>query len=414
MPSGERAKPLPRAIRYLFVVRLINAAGSFVMPFMTMMLTVKLGWKADKAGLFMTVMFLAGGAGMLVAGKLGDSIGRKRLIVSCQAGASALFLSCFVSGIGPALPFLAAAASVLLSSTWPVFNAMVADIAPPEQRRRAYSLLYWGNNIGFSLGPLAAGFLFNRAMGLMFLVNSLALAAVSSILGLCVRETLPSPASASAPSPQRCEAAEQGGILKVLSRRPILLCFALVLALLNIVYSQHQFSLPLFLESRLGDKGPSAFGIAMTTNGLTVVACTVPLTFLLRRLSPLACMPLAGLLYALGFGLLAFFPPAPGGGAPLLLVVASTFVWTLGEVLSATNVNAFIASRSPASHRSRLNSLVTLIAQSGSMLCPLASGGFIKARGIDSVWPAAACVGLVGSALMLTLYLADRSRGPAR
>lgn len=409
MTKKPRAEPLPRAMTYLFLVRLINAAGSFVMPFMTMLLTVKLGWPAERAGLFMTATFLTGGAGMLVGGKLGDSFGRKRLIVCGQAGASALFLACFATGLGPALPYLAAAASVLLSSTWPAFNAMVADIAPPEQRRRAYSLLYWGNNIGFSLGPLAAGFLFNRAAPLMFLCNAAALAAVSCILGVFVRETRPTPAaSGAARSP---EASVKGGILAVLARRPILLGFALILALLNLVYSQHQFSLPLFLEARLGVGGPAAFGAAMTANGLTVVACTIPLAYLTRRLSPLACMPLAGCLYAAGFGLLAFLP-ALSGPVALGLVLASTFVWTLGEILSATNVNAFIASRSPASHRSRLNSLVSLIAQSGSMICPLVSGRYIAAMGAAAVWPAAACLGLAGAGLMLGLYLADRARVP--
>ena len=415
MPDKKSAPPLPAAIKYLFLVRLINAAGSFVMPFMTMLLTVKLGWAADRAGSFMTLMFLAGGAGMLVGGKLGDTIGRKRLIASCQAGAAALFAGAFATGMSPALPYLAAGASVLLSSTWPVFNAMVADIAPPEQRKRAYSLLYWGNNIGFSLGPLAAGFLFNRATGLMFLANAVALAIASSIIGLFVRETMPAASATTLASEtgeeaeaeaDAKEASEKGGILGVLGRRPLLIAFALVLALLNLVYAQHQFSLPIFLESRLGDAGPSAFGVAMTVNGLTVVACTALATLVTGRLPTLACMAVAGLLYAAGFGLLSFLAP----GAGIALVIASTFIWTLGEILSATNVNVFIASRSPSSHRSRLNSIVSLIAQTGSMLCPLVSGRFIAAHGSSAVWPAAACLGICGSALMLLLFAVDRSR----
>jgi MFS family permease len=420
MPVDKSSPPLPRAIRYLFLVRLINAAGSFVMPFMTMLLTLKLGWSAGKAGSFMTIMYIAGGGAMLVCGKLGDKLGRKRLIVACQGGAAALFFACFATGFGPALPYLAAAANVLLSSTWPVFNAIVADLSPPDQRRRAYSLIYWGNNIGFSVGPLAAGLLFNRDAPLMFLVNACAIATVSLILGFLVPETRPgSPGSgggagdgAEASSPSAAaEAPERGSLIAVLARRPLLLCFALVLALINLVYSQHQFSLPLFLTSRLGDRGASAFGLAMTINGLTVVACTIPLTLLAKRLSPLACMPITGLLYAGGFGLLALMPSASGSYlASIGILAASTFVWTLGEVVSATNVNVFIASRSPESHRSRLNSLVSLIAQSGSMLCPLASGGFIQAYGVAAVWPAAAALGCLGAAFMLILFLVDRSR----
>jgi MFS family permease len=410
MPDNAKTRSLPPAIRYLFLVRLINSAGSFVQPFMTMLLTVKLGWPADRAGLFMTCTALAGGGAMLVGGKLGDAVGRKRLIVACQAGASVLFLSCFALGFDPALPFLAAGANVLLSATWPVFNAVVADLVGPADRRRAYSLIYWGNNIGFSLGPLAAGFLFNQSARFMFLVNALALAAVSTILGLKLRETRPCSAGAATEEPVRGEAAEKGGLLAVLARRPLLLAFAAVLALLNLVYAQHQFSLPLFLDARMGSGGPSAFGLAMTVNGLTVVACTVPIAYLSKRLSPLACMPIAGLFYALGFGMLSFFP---ADSASLAVLVASTVVWTVGEILAATSVNAHIASRSPESHRSRLNSMISLIAQSGSMVCPLVSGAFVRARGIDAAWPAAALLGFAGTALMAVIYLADRAR-PAR
>jgi len=139
---------------------------------------------------------------------------------------------------------------------------------PPANRRRAYSLLYWGNNIGFSLGPIAAGFLFNRAASLMFLVNALGLAAVSSIMGFKVGESLPGrpgePGQGPVLGPARAETRGRegggGGMLAALARRPLLLGFALVLALMNLVYSQHQFSLPLFLEARLGERGPSTFG----------------------------------------------------------------------------------------------------------------------------------------------------------
>jgi hypothetical protein len=59
--------------------------------------------------------------------------------------------------------------------------------------------------------------------------------------------------------------------------------------------------------------------------------------------------------------------------------------------------------------------LVSLIAQSGSMLCPLASGAFIQAYGVAAVWPAAAILGCAGGALMLALCVAERgSLRPSR
>lgn len=413
MPRKERGAPLPRAIKYLFAVRLVNAAGSFVLPFMTMLLTVKLGWDAQRAGAFMTLMSLAGGAGMLVGGKLGDSIGRRRFIAWSQAGACALFAAAFATGLGPALPYLAAGASVLLASTWPVFNAMVADLTAPEERKRAYSLLYWGNNIGFSIGPLAAGFLFNKATTLMFLGNAVALGAVSLIMTFLVPETRPPAPDAGRPKPAEAEregaeeeGAERGSAVSALARRPVLVAFALVLALANLVYAQHQFSLPIFLQSRMGDRGASAFGSAMTTNGLTVVALTALVTLCTRRLSPLLCVSLAGLFYAVGFGLLSFLPIGAGIG----LVIASTVVWSVGEILSATNVNVYIAARSPSSHRARINSIVSLIGQAGSMLSPVVSGRYIERAGVSAVWPAAALLGAAAALLMLALWAAERTR----
>ena len=77
-------------------------------------------------------------------------------------------------------------------------NAVIADCAPPERRKEAFALLYWGNNIGFSIGPLAAGFLFSRAPRLLFVGNAAALAAAAAIVFLFMRET--SPLSTEAPA----------------------------------------------------------------------------------------------------------------------------------------------------------------------------------------------------------------------
>ncbi len=405
MPS-EKLR-LPGTIWVLFFARLINSAGNFVFPFLTMLLTVKLGWSSARAGSFMTAMFLVGGLGMLAGGKLGDSIGRKRVIVGCQLGAASLFIACLGIGMSGAMPFLVAAASLLLNATWPVFNATVADLVPHEQRKRAYSLLYWGNNIGFSVGPLAAGFLFSSHPSLMFAGNATALVLVSLLFLAFVPETLPEPWAAEGAA-GGAEAAESRGLLGALLGRPILLGFALAMAFLNFVYSQHMFSLPVFLNDRLGTEGARVFGAAMTANGITVVATTALVTLLLGRLGSLACMALASCLYALGFGMLVFVGPPGQGLSPALIVLASTVVWTLGEIVSATNANVFIAARSPLSHRSRMNSLVTWIGNCGSMLCPVVTGAYIGRHGPASAWPLSFVVAIAGAVLMLLLHFADR------
>jgi MFS family permease len=416
MHSHATRTALPRPIYVLFFVRLVNAAGNFVFPFLTMILTIKMGWRADRAGGFMSLMQLLGGLGILAGGKLGDALGRKRSLVICQGGAALLFAVCLGMGLAPPLPYLIAAANFLLQAGWPIFNAIVADIAPAKDRKRAYALLYWGNNIGFSVGPLMAGYLFTKDAGLMFAGNAVALAITSCLLVILVPETVghfqssQSDANATAPieAEPEAEAPMKGGIFKALARAPIIIAFALVVALMNIVYAQGQFGLPIFLEKTFGAEGPRLFGEAMTINGLTVVASTVFVTALSSKLHPLMNMALASTLYAFGFGLLSLVVPSSRNGT--LLVAASTIIWTLGEILAATNSNVFIASKAPRTHRSRFNSAVSWMTSVGSMLAPLIAGAYMASRGLTSIWRLATALGLCGAILMLLLFAADTKK----
>lgn len=410
---------LPRSIWALFAVRLVIAAGNFVFPFLTLILTTKLGWPADKSGVFLTVMQALALPGLLLGGKLSDIVGRKKIIIICQAVAVALFSASLAIGYKPILPFLIAGASVSLSMTWPISGALVADIAAPEERKSAYALLYWGNNLGFSIGPLAAGFLFHRAPGLMFLGNALALSVSIFILLKFVpepprhaaeKEELPEPAmeassiaNSEAADP---EAARTGSLWSVIRERPAIIVFSLLVAVMNFVYSQNGFSLPLYLNDRLGQRGAEIFGSAMTVNGLTVVLCTLLLSRMTAKTPVLLIMAMASLLYSIGFGLLSLTPG-------FLIVMISTVVWTWGEILSATNINVYIASKTPASHRGRMNSFVSIITNSGSLSAPVIAGAIISAGGSGSIWPLSFFVALAAAALMLGLGAWERSRGPA-
>jgi MFS family permease len=423
-PSGRQTslfssiKDLPKSIWALFAVRLVVAAGNFVFPFLTLILTSRLGWGAAKAGAFISIMQAAALPGVLAGGKLSDTVGRKRIILICQAAASLLFFACLAIGFKPILPFLIAGASVALSMTWPISQALVADLVPPESRKTAYALLYWGNNIGFSLGPLAAGFLFHRAPSLMFLGNAAALCVSLLIVSKFVPELKPSksglisvpPAvkgagesAGSGEAPAAFESAKAGGLLCVLRERPTILVFALLVALMNLVYSQNSFGLPIFLNEKLGLHGSEVFGAAMTANGLTVVLCTLLLTRLTSRWRTLTTIAAASALYGLGFGLLAL-------PASLPIVLVSTVVWTLGEILSATNINVYVAARTPSSHRGRINALVSIVTNLGSLSGPMAAGFVIGWKGSSSIWPLAFILSLFTALLLLGLLAYDKAR----
>ncbi|HPE36274.1 MAG TPA: MFS transporter, partial [Spirochaetales bacterium] len=166
---------LPPEIYALFVVRLVVSAGSFVGPFLTMILTIKLGYADGAAGAFVSGVTVAGAVGLFAGGHLGDRLERAGVLRWLQAATAGIFLVCALVGFTPVTPFLMAAALVTLQGTWPLINALVADRAPPERTKEAFALIYWGNNIGFSIGPLIAGLLFDAAPRALFVGNAVAL-----------------------------------------------------------------------------------------------------------------------------------------------------------------------------------------------------------------------------------------------
>jgi MFS family permease len=170
------------------------------------------------------------------------------------------------------------------------------------------------------------------------------------------------------------------------------------------VYNQHTFALPIFLKDALGgDAGPKAYGIVMTANGLTVVLLTGIVVFFSRKLPSLAAVALASVFYAVGFGAYGFVAGLP-------LATGATIIWTIGEILGATNGNAFIAERAPPAHRSRINSAVSLAHISGNAMAPLVAGPVSRVFGSAAVWPLVAALSLVSAVAYLAIHRLDSRR----
>ncbi|HAP42773.1 MAG: hypothetical protein A2087_04700 [Spirochaetes bacterium GWD1_61_31] len=417
---------LPPEIYALFTVRLVVSAGAFVGPFLAMMLTMKLGYDAAAAGVFMSVLAVLSAVGLAVGGKLGDSFRRADVLRGLQAASALIFGACAVLGFNRFTPYLIALGLATLSGTWPVLNALVADLAPPERRKEAFSLLYWGNNIGFSVGPLIAGFLFNSAPRLLFLGNALAIGSAAVVVSLFIRPAAPAAtapvATAVAVDTAAAEAAGPGSSAaasfpeaareaarstwSVLRANPILLLYGFSSVLVAFVYNQHTFALPIFLKDAMGPElGPKAYGFVMTANGLSVVVLTAFITLLSRRLPSLAAVALASVFYAGGFGAYYWV-----GGLPL--AIGATVIWTIGEILGATNGNAFVAERSPPAHRSRINSALSLSYIAGNALAPLVAGPVSRHYGSAAVWPMVAALALLSALFIFGIHRLDRRRCP--
>jgi predicted MFS family arabinose efflux permease len=211
------------------------------------------------------------------------------------------------------------------------------------------------------------------------------------------------------PEPRRtargeAEATETASTFEVVRGDPVLAAYAGLCVLSAFVYAQHTFALPYFLKDLLGEVGgPKAFGTVMAVNGATVVLFTVPLAFVTRRMRTLSGIALSAVIYALGFGAYTF-----AHGLPFIL--GATAFWTLGEILGATNGNAFVAERAAPSHRARINSVISSSYVIGNAVAPLVAGFVTRAFGTRAVWVPVGGVALATAVGYWALKRWDRVR----
>lgn len=365
---------LDASIYLLFVGRIINRFGDFVQLLLVLILTGKLGMDSHQAGFFISLTIIATMVGQLTAGFVADKLARKHVLVFSQLMVSLCYLACalLIQGrFSSSVPFVILLGSPFRGATAPITNAMVADFSDEKDRSRSFSLLYLGTNIGVAVGPIAAAFLYGYSIPLLFGGSSLALL-LSTLLLWAKLPLYGSDASTSEKIP--------GGFLLALCKNKVLLVFLLLFALYNLTYQQNTFALPLQFAHLFGDGlGAKRFGLLMTVNALTVLIATPLITTVTVSWGQLRNMALAMLFYVVGYGAYAFC-------THLLFFLVATFIWTLGEILMATNANVFLNAFAPPRYRARFNALVHIAGGAGSALAPTLGGLLLLSSSYSFLW----------------------------
>ena len=393
-------RALPGPIWALAAARMVNAAGSFVFPFLTLILTDRLGFDESQAGVVIMVSTTMFVPGSLIGGWLADRLGRKTLLIASQA-ASALCLGIVgFMDLSPTIIWFILAMEFFLGLMMPASSAAAYDLTTPENRKSAFSLLYLSWNLGFAVGPLLAGYLYESHFRWLFLGD----AGTTWLSLVFILLFLPETRGWTAPmSEASAEKPEEGSTAALLWKRPALLVFVVLMVVPWFIYAQHSFAMPMFAKALFPETGAALYGRAMSLNAVIVVVLTVPLIRLTRCLRPVANVAIHAVLYGLGFGLLALFQSPPA-------FYLSVLIWTSGEILGATNIEVYTANHTPASHRGRFTSILPLISGTGRAISPWLTGLFLMGRPLESVWLLCLILGGLSGAAFAVLGFVDRSR----
>jgi len=370
---------LNKNIYIIFIAQVINSMGAFVAPFLTMFLTQKLGLPASEAGSYVTIAAIANVPGMFAGAKLADKFGRKKLYITSTVLMALMLIPPAFLGESKVVIYFLIAMSFFNGAVNPSFTAMISDLTSGKERKKAYSLQYLGWNTGYAVGPMIAGFLFNNYLPLLFLGDAATALIAITLVAIYVPETKDLAEEIPDEELPEMERSEKGSLFRVLLKRPSIIVFGFIMFFYRIVYAQGSFALPIQLNEIFGTRGPSIYGMNMSFNAFTVVIFTIFVTGLTLKFKPIFNIIIGGILFAVGFGMISFV-----NSFPLLLV--STFIWTIGEILEATNINVYIAAHAPVSHRARFNSIFMFISGAGYALAPKLGGIFIDYFSVRDIW----------------------------
>lgn len=196
-----------------------------------------------------------------------------------------------------------------------------------QERVRAFGLLFWAANLGFTVSTVAAGVLVQQGYGILFWINAAASVLAALIVWRHVPETRPS-------TPE----ATRRALLPVLLRDRLMLAMAAIHVVYFTMFLQTFSTLPLVMA---GDgHGPGTFGAVLALNGIVIVVVQPIAVRLLDGRDTASVLAVSMLLVGIGGGLGAVVQSGAGHAGSIL-------VWTLGHI----GVSVMFGAPLPTSRR---------------------------------------------------------------
>lgn len=379
MKAWRELARLPRRMWVLAAATLVNRAGTMALPFLPLYLTRSLGFTPGQAG---AILALYGAVSFVTAplsGRLCDRWGTQRLMIASMA-ASGLAMLVFPLARGlPAVVAMTVVWGVATEAFRPAGMTAVAESAPPELRKQAYALHRLAINLGMSVGPALGGFLAGFSFPALWAVDGITSIAAAGVLALA-GSAAAAPAAADAPPSVRG--------LSDSRLRYCLLAFVPV----AVVFFQHEGAMPIFLVRDLGFS-EVFYGLQFTLNTLMIVALEVPLNHATAHWPARRSLALGSLLFAAGFGALAF-------ARTPWEVSATTVVWTFGEMILLPAMSAYVSDIAPAARRGEYMGLYMMSFSVAFMVGPWAGLFALQHWGPAVLWGCVFLAGALSAALL--------------
>ncbi|MFJ8431961.1 MFS transporter [Kitasatospora sp. NPDC094019] len=384
-----RFKELPLPLRVLFVTSFVNRAGMFVFPLLAVYLVRSKGLGTAEAGLLISVGSTGLLVGSLLSGPVCDLRGRRDALVAALVLNAVGYLGLgTLDGPPWTYALYLFVALVGMGMFGPAANTLIADLATPEQRPFSYTVSYIGNNLGMGIGPLLGGVAAAYSYHVMFAGNI----AVGLLCAVVIRVWVPRDTRTGTAAPKAARGGFRFGGVHGHVLWMVLASFFYVAPLIGLEYA-----LPLAVTTEL-NASAGLVGVVYTVNSVVVVGLGLQLEKRIASYPIRTLLLVAGVLWALGLAVLDF-------GFSLAAVLASTVVWTLGEIIASVVVPTYIADHVDEHRVGRFMALNGFVLGLARLVVPFGLGLIWQNHGARPVLHTMLVTPLVGIAVFAVLRI---------
>ncbi|WP_436494343.1 MDR family MFS transporter [Actinokineospora sp. HUAS TT18] len=385
----ERFGGLPRSYWVLWGGTFVNRLGTMVQPFFAFYLTGSRGLSVAEVGAVLTVFGAGAFFSQLLSGALADKYGRRITLTGGMLATAVIMLTLAYSENLAVIVGCMFLLGVAMEIYRPASSALVGDIIPVKDRTRAFALLFWAVNLGFTGGVLTGGALAGGGIIWLFWIDAITCVAFGLLVWFLV------PAAHEAPR----DASGTGSFRMVLRDR-VMVIFTGITLVYAVVYHQSMITLPLAMKA--DGLSPAAYGIALAVNGVVVVLIQPLVVNWLGKHDHSRVAAVGMTLVGVGFGLTMLVSTTVG-------YMATVVVWSLGEIV-VTGVSAAIATNLAPPHlRGRYMGVYGFAFSLSNLISPAIGTGLLS-LGPAVLWSVLAVLAIAASVVQLAIAPAIRER----
>ncbi|MAP54171.1 MFS transporter [Altibacter sp.] len=364
---------LSKEIWLLSLVTFINRAGAMVIPFLSLYLVNSKGFTLPQVGWIMTSFGLGSLTGTWIGGKLTDTIGFYKVIVSSLllGGIGFVFLQFIETFYGFCLGIFVL---ILLADAYRPAIFVAADTySKPGNVTRSITLIRLAINLGFSIGPLIGGIIIaNINYASLFWIDGITCVVAGMGLFVWLKPKKPTVTNTE-PVLKHKE-----GVAPY--RNGLFMLFFIIMVANSITFVQYFSVMPIYYE-KAHFLTEDLIGWLFFINGAVIVIFEMPLITWLERRKLSKTMATFWGIFFLALSFIVLNLTSWSG-----ILVIAMLLMTLGEMIGSPFSNALALEMAPKGRKGSYMGLYSMSFSISHIIGHNSGMNMVNSLGFDATW----------------------------